>query len=63
MDQPVSVIRVSSRAQPEDNFPLLTFAQLEWNMDRRTGIETGSNIARKTRARHRFRRRARAITP
>ena len=48
-------------AQREDNLSFLTFGQIEWNLDRPTGIQAGSHSAGKPRACHRCRTRKRSV--
>ena len=62
MGQAVSVIDALPGAQREDDFSFLAFRQIEWNVDRSTGIQTGPHFAGKPRAYHRRGTRKRAVT-
>src|SRR6266581_5661916 len=61
MGQALSIIHVLSGAQREDNFSFLAFREIEWHLDRRTGIQTGPHSSGKSRAYHRGRTRKHAV--
>src|SRR5438552_11544347 len=62
-DQVPGILRVPPNPEPEDDLTLLPIRQLEWNVDRPAGIETGPHFARQAHPCHRDRIAKRAITP
>ena len=57
------VVRVSPRAEPEDDLALLPVGQLEGHLDRGAGIQSGPHLAGKPRTGHGGRTPKRAVAP
>src|SRR3990170_7152036 len=56
-------IGVSPYAEPENDLALLPVGQLEWNLDRGTGIQSRPHLAGKPRPGHGGRIPGRAVAP